>query len=117
MQQTVSPQQLSGTIAAIPSKSWAHRELIAAALGAPDHAVLVRFRGGSNDIEATCRALRGLGAKIERLPGTGARVKGISCAELNTRTETPVLDCGESGTTLRYLLPVAAALSLSLIHI
>ena len=34
MQQTVSPQQLSGTIAAIPSKSWAHRELIAAALGA-----------------------------------------------------------------------------------
>ena len=111
MQQTVSPQQLSGTIAAIPSKSWAHRELIAAALGAPDHAVLVRFRGGSNDIEATCRALRGLGAKIERLPGTGARVEGISRAELNTRTETPVLDCGESGTTLRYLLPVAAALS------
>ena len=78
MQQTVSPQQLSGTIAAIPSKSWAHRELIAAALGAPNHAVLVRFRGGSNDIEATCRALRGLGAKIERLPGTGARVEGIS---------------------------------------
>lgn len=111
MQQTVSPQQLSGTIAAIPSKSWAHRELIAAALGAPNHAVLVRFRGGSNDIEATCRALRGLGAKIERLPGTGARVEGISRAELNTRTETPVLDCGESGTTLRYLLPVAAALS------
>ena len=111
MQQTVSPQQLSGTIAAIPSKSWAHRELIAAALGAPDHAVLVRFRGGSNDIEATCRALRGLGAKIERLPGTGARVEGISRAELNTRTETPVLDCGESGTTLRYLLPIAAALS------
>ncbi len=111
MQQTVSPQQLSGTIAAIPSKSWAHRELIAAALGAPNHAVLVRFRGGSNDIEATCRALRGLGAKIERLPGTGARVEGISRAERNTRTETPVLDCGESGTTLRYLLPVAAALS------
>jgi len=111
MQQTVSPQQLSGTIAAIPSKSWAHRELIAAALGAPDHAVLVRFRGGSNDIEATCRALRGLGAKIERLPGTGARVEGISRAERNTRTETPVLDCGESGTTLRYLLPVAAALN------
>ncbi|WP_288207277.1 3-phosphoshikimate 1-carboxyvinyltransferase, partial [Sutterella wadsworthensis] len=111
MQQTVSPQQLSGTIAAIPSKSWAHRELIAAALGAPDHAVLVRFRGGSNDIEATCRALRGLGAKIERLPGTGARVEGISRAERNTLTETPVLDCGESGTTLRYLLPVAAALN------
>lgn len=68
MQQTVSPQQLSGTIAAIPSKSWAHRELIAAALGAPDHAVLVRFRGGSNDIEATCRALRGSAPKSNGSP-------------------------------------------------
>lgn len=112
MQLLITPRPLCGAVAAIPSKSYAHRLLIAAALStpcaeSPDGARFVKYSEGSEDISATCRALRALSARIEELPGAGARVTPIDRAHL---PDHPTLDCGESGTTLRHLLPIVAAL-------
>lgn len=109
---TIHPQPLSGTLPAIPSKSYAHRLLIAAALSDAAAPVLVSYAGASEDISATCRVLRALGAEVEELTDAagrpaGARVRPLERARL---PQNPELDCGESGTTLRYILPVVAAL-------
>ena len=101
---TLSPGPVSGTLTAIPSKSAAHRLLIAAALA--DHPTRVVFPKSSQDIDATLRCLAGLGAGVDRDPG-GVTVTPID----RSRPVGPcVLDCGESGSTLRFLAPVAGAL-------
>ena len=99
---TISPAILSGTIPAIASKSDAHRLLILAALCRGETRLVMEQR--SEDIDCTINCLRALGAAIELLPD-GVRVRGIERV-----TENPLLDCGESGSTLRFLLPVACAL-------
>ncbi len=92
-----------GTIAAIASKSQAHRLLICSALAhEPSHIVC---RETSDDIDATARCLCALGARIER-DGSGFDVKPIPRPVTGER----MLDCGESGSTLRFMLPVACAL-------
>lgn len=103
MNALVSPGGLSGTIRAIPSKSEAHRALICAALS--DGPTRIICPASSDDIDATIGCLEALGAKIDR-DGEGFTVVPLE------RGGTParVLDCRESGSTLRFLLPVAAAL-------
>lgn len=101
---TIQPGPVSGALAAIPSKSAAHRLLICAALG--DRPALVVCDKESQDIAATIRCLTGLGAEIHR-EGAAYRVTPIR------RDQIPnpcTLDCGESGSTLRFLLPVVCAL-------
>ncbi len=98
----ISPALLSGTVAAIASKSDAHRLLILSALSAGETRLVLRQR--SEDIDATISCIRALGATIDTLPD-GLCVRGIEKA-----AENPLLDCGESGSTFRFLLPVAAAL-------
>ena len=106
----IDPRPLSGTVPAIASKSLAHRHIIAAALANGTTRVVCATT--CDDIEATIRCLTELGARIERDPGgftvhpvPKSREHGILAA-LKGRT----LDCGESGSTLRFLLPVACAL-------
>lgn len=99
---TITPAQLSGTIPAIASKSDAHRLLILAALSQGETRLSMEQR--SEDIDATICCLRALGSLIEVLPD-GVLVRGIE-----QPNENPLLDCGESGSTFRFLLPVAAAL-------
>ena len=92
-----------GQVRVISSKSDAHRSLIAAAL-AEDESVLF-VDGWADDLEATVRCLEALGAEIYKEPS------GIEVVPIRRNTEkAAVLDCGESGSTLRFLLPVAAAL-------
>lgn len=97
----ISPKPLRGTVRAIPSKSDAHRLLILAALA--DAPTVVRCASSSRDIDATVGALNALGANIARADD-GFPVEPISSAP-----QGATLDCGESGSTLRFLLPVAAA--------
>jgi 3-phosphoshikimate 1-carboxyvinyltransferase len=98
----ILPHPLTGTVRAIPSKSAAHRAFIAAALAdAPSTWVL---SATSKDIEATLACLQALGAHITR------RGELVDIIPISKPAETAVLDCGESGSTLRFLLPVAAAL-------
>jgi len=101
---TLSPGPLGGSVRAVPSKSAAHRLLIAAALA--DRPTRVDFPQSSQDIEATLRCLTGLGAGISR-DAHGVTVTPIP----RSGPAGPcVLDCGESGSTLRFLVPVAGAL-------
>ena len=102
MNATILPAPLKGSVAAIPSKSDAHRLLILAALSAGETRIHMPLR--SEDIDATIGCLRALGAAIETTQD-GVVVRGIEQAAKN-----PLLDCGESGSTFRFLLPVAAAL-------
>ncbi len=99
---TLMPRPIGGTIAAIASKSQAHRMLICAALAHGTTTILCRER--SADIDATVACLRALGADISYADGV-YRVCPIAVPP-----KEAVLDCGESGSTLRFLLPVAAAL-------
>ena len=97
----IEPSPLKGEIAAIPSKSVAHRMLICAALA--DGPTTLRIPKTSDDIDATADCLRALGAAIT-VNNEDYIVEPIAQIE-----NIPLLDCGESGSTLRFLLPVAAA--------
>ena len=98
------PKPLSGRVAAIPAKAEAHRALIAAALA--DRPTLVRNLSNlSNDIRATLEALCALGASFETMED------GILMRSIVDVPQTATVDCGESGSTLRFLVPVISALT------
>lgn len=89
---TITPHPLRGPITPPPSKSQAHRALIAAALAGSEGRI--ENLAESQDIRATRRCMAAL------VPGDGVRTEGA----------LPHLDCGESGSTLRFLIPLALAL-------
>ena len=101
MKVTITPTQLRGTVRAIASKSCAHRLLICAALA--DRETTIRCTTTNKDIDATVQCLCAIGASITR-SGEYFTVRPISPVAF---AET---DCGESGSTLRFLLPVLCAL-------
>ena len=108
MKITITPAKLSGCITPPPSKSQAHRLIIAAAL-AEGQSVLsnVSF---SQDIEATIRCVEALGAEVVR-DGSTLTIQGMAANQMSPlrRLAHPHLDCGESGSTLRFLIPLALA--------
>lgn len=108
MKVTVEPSPLSGTVEAIASKSMAHRLLILAALRNRTTTVLCSTT--SKDIDATVSCLTALGARVTRTR-VGFRVVPIPHDGLGLRIlEEAYLDCGESGSTLRFMLPLLCAL-------
>lgn len=102
---TLPPGPRAGEVRIPASKSVAHRLLICAALGERKTALLLD--GASDDILATAKCLRALGARVERTAG------GIRVAPIDRPVSGGLLPCGESGSTLRFLLPVAGALGVS----
>ena len=106
-----TPHEIEGSIEAIASKSMAHRLLICAAL-CPGPTT-IRCTTSSKDIEATIACLSALGADIER-DGDLLRVTPLPGApasdNIRIGTHGALLDCGESGSTERFMLPVVAAL-------
>lgn len=98
----ITPRCLTGEAAAVTSKSDAHRCLICAALCRGVTEVVINDT--SRDIMATVGCLRALGAEIEQRDSVFT-VRGIEAPNKNA-----MLDCVESGSTLRFLLPAAAAL-------
>ncbi|MBR5934959.1 MAG: 3-phosphoshikimate 1-carboxyvinyltransferase [Bacteroidaceae bacterium] len=93
---------LSGNVQVPPSKSVAHRMLICAALA--DKPCTIICRGINRDMEATAACLNALGANITYADGK------FSVEPISKIKKGAALDCAESGSTLRFLLPVAAAL-------
>lgn len=91
-------------VAAPTSKSVAHRALIAAAFA--ERETVIPMRVSCEDIDATARCLLALGVGITKT-ARGLTVTPISRDSIR---KNAVLDCGESGSTLRFLLPVCAAL-------
>lgn len=98
----LTPTKLRGTVTPPPSKSVAHRMMIAAAL-AEGVSVIDRVYP-SVDILTTIDAMRRLGAEMT-VEGERATVRGIA-----DPPRSAVIDCCESGSTLRFIIPVAAAL-------
>lgn len=101
MNATITPQKLCGSVPAVCSKSFAHRALIASALFCDKASVFGVTP--SADISATIQCLNALGADIS----------AIECYTVTAPkrfNSTATLDCLESGSTLRFLLPIAAAL-------
>ena len=92
---------LQGKVTPPPSKSQAHRLLICAALGTEP--CTIACSSVNDDIIATMRCLNALGASITYSNGMFA-VTPVAVAKRAT------LDCGESGSTLRFLMSVAAVL-------
>lgn len=103
----ISPHKLSGQLRAIPSKSQAHRLLICAAFS--DRPTRLSCPETNQDIEATANCLRALGAKIERTES------GYTVTPVKVFPETAELDCCESGSTLRFMLPIVGALGIDAI--
>ncbi len=110
MVKTVLPSRLRGALCAMPGKSASHRALLMAALcpGATRVAPLQR----SQDVEATLSCARALGllrgAQTEPLPdASGHFAARLTGGGAYAGGETRALDCGESGSTLRFLLPLA----------
>lgn len=98
----ITPKKLSGKVVVPPSKSVAHRMIIAAALS--DGVSTISNLFPSVDITATMDCMKALGAKISFSSNT-AVIEGIK-----NSPDKAVLDCCESGSTLRFLIPVACAL-------
>lgn len=128
----VFPSKLNGRVQAVSSKSDVHRALICAAFA--DRPTEISCNLLSKDIEATIRCLRAAGAeidaKIDTENGSGAiSVKPVRLAGIRAEHGETVpggrkvpssfdgacaeLFCGESGSTLRFLVPVMAACGLS----
>lgn len=106
----INPKPLSGTVPAIASKSMAHRIIIAAALA--NGVTRVACDTTCADIDATIRCLTALGSRITLIEG-GFEIhpapKSLEHGLLRALAGG-TLDCGESGSTLRFMLPVACAL-------
>jgi len=108
MEITLHQPKPVGTVAAIPSKSHVHRLLICAALA--DGPAVIRCPLTSKDIDATVRCLTALGAGIRRV-GELFHVTPIPYGNTGFLAKAgAAADCGESGSTMRFLLPVVCAL-------
>ena len=99
---TIYPTVLRGNITAIPSKSQAHRLLICSAFANKETELVCPET--NLDIEATASCLRALGAEITRKNGS------YFICPIRSVPKSTVLPCGESGSTLRFLLPIVGAL-------
>lgn len=101
----ITPARLSGAITLPPSKSQAHRLIIAAALAEGEsHLSNVAL---SQDIVATLNCMCALGAQAAK---DGSLICGLGGRKQHFN-HLPQLDCGESGSTLRFLIPVALAVA------
>ena len=99
---TIHPQPLQGEIQIIPSKSMAHRYLICSAFAGSSTHILCPET--SQDMDATMDCLNALGANIVKTE------LGFDVTPIRTVPDKAVLNCRESGSTLRFLLPIVGAL-------
>lgn len=106
MNRKIVPGPREGTAEVPASKSAAHRLMILAALGSSETRMQIACPGA--DIMATAACLNALGADITAEDDL-FRIRPI-IREAGTEEDECLLPCGESGSTLRFLLPVAGAL-------
>lgn len=103
----IIPGQLEGTVTPPSSKSQAHRLIICAALARGESTISnLAF---SQDIHATLNCMKALGASWTQVDSTTIKVTGIGGKPYTGAL--PHMDCGESGSTLRFLIPIALAVA------
>ena len=103
------PCRLNGNIDAPPSKSMAHRYLIGAALSKQN--CKISGIDYSEDILASIDCLKALGAEIT----IDNDVVSINSTRFMKNIRKPILDCRESGSTLRFLIPLALCLEVDVV--
>ena len=101
----LKPFNADGTVIAPPSKSFAHRYLILAYLSGGNS--VVNNVGDSEDVAATLSALTAIGARVRLKDGNAYFSENAPAPEFCE------IDCGESGSTLRFMMPVVAALGIN----
>ncbi len=101
----ILPGALSGTVRVPPSKSAAHRAIMAAALAKGES--VVENVDLSDDIRATLSACEALGCAADIVPN--GQYNTVTLRGGGDPAPDAVLDCAESGSTLRFLIPVACA--------
>lgn len=99
----LTPKNLKGRVNLPSSKSYAHRMLTTAAFSRTESVLLGDF--SSEDMSATLRVLTAFGAKFECVEGGVKIIPAVN-------VERAVADCGESGSTLRFSVPICAALGI-----
>ena len=103
----IRPVPLHGAVTPPPSKSQAHRLILCAALA--EGRSIIRNLAFSQDIRATLGCVSALGASWTEQESGVIAVNGIGGREYTGAL--PRLDCGESGSTLRFLIPIALAVA------
>ncbi|MBQ3235225.1 MAG: 3-phosphoshikimate 1-carboxyvinyltransferase [Clostridia bacterium] len=98
----IKPTEYNGEIQAPPSKSFAHRILICAYLSGKE--ITVKNIGESDDAIVTLNALKTLGATVTKIED------GVIVKKGELPSNKVIIDCNESGSSLRFLLPVVSAL-------
>lgn len=99
----IYPSKLKGEVKIPPSKSMAHRAIICAALS--DKLCRIDNIDYSDDIIATIDAMKSLGVKIIKYRDY-VEVVGIN-KDIQSTEKIRVIDCNESGSTLRFLVPIS----------
>ncbi len=102
MQVRIKPAKPRGEVSAISSKSDAHRAIICSALA--DDKTSIHISHTSKDIEATLNCIKKIGADFVK---NGNKYE---IAPIKEPVRSPVLDCNESGSTLRFLFPILSVL-------
>ena len=95
----IEKSKAAGRVKAPPSKSMAHRYLICGALSRTS---VIRGISASKDMEATISCLEGLGAEIA-VSSDSVSIGGL---DFNGELKSDRLNCFESGSTLRFLIPI-----------
>ena len=102
----ITPTNLKGSVCVPSSKSMGHREIICAALAAGES--LIKNVSISDDIEATAACLSALGVMIQaNIDEENKRINYYIKGSGKVKAPTSVLDCHESGSTLRFMIPIA----------
>ncbi len=104
MKVTIAPSKAKGFVTAPPSKSVAHRALIC---GACSDGTLVTGVAYSEDIDATLSCLEALGGRVEKSNNGPRGDVAVGSLALDRVPDGVTLDCNESGSTLRFLIPLA----------
>lgn len=100
----ITPSTLSGTINIPPSKSISHRAVICA--GIAEGSSVIENLGSSEDIEATLSGMTALGSTFKKETASVLAASGTDFPTLKNN----IIDCRESGSTLRFLMPFAGLL-------
>ena len=106
----IFPTKLQGTVVAPSSKSMGHREIICAGLAAGTS--IIDNISMSKDIEATMRCLKAINVAVDEIPSMIAGRKALQISGTgHPMAAADSVDCGESGSTLRFFLPLGANLN------
>ena len=102
----ITPKSLKGEIVIPSSKSIGHREIICSGLASGKS--IVDNISISKDIEATIEGLKSFGAKINEIPSKfqGRCAFSIDGTDGKINLKNKIIDCRESGSTLRFLIPL-----------